>query len=212
VPLDGVLDLDVVVAEEDVPLDVVGRGVGGGLDALALLAHADSFPRVRGAGIFAARARARKRALRPAAAAVESALVAEDRIELLRRVPLFSDVEERDLEAVANTLREVNFDAGQEVTTEGGGGVGFFVIQEGEATVTVHGIERGRLGPGDYFGEVALIARTDRTATITAATPLRCLGMTSWDFRPIVETNGSIAWKLMQALARKLQDAESRSP
>ena len=167
---------------------------------------------VAGAEILAAGARRRKPGLHLPAPAVESALVAGDRIELVRRVPLFSDLEERDLEAVANTLREVTFDAGQEVTTEGGGGVGFFVIQEGEATVSVHGTERGKLGPGDYFGEVALIARTDRTATITAATRLRCLGMTSWDFRPIVETNGSIAWKLMQALARKLQDAESRNP
>ena len=135
-----------------------------------------------------------------------------NRLELLRRVPLFSDLEERDLEAVANTLREVTFRAGQEVTTEGGGGVGFFIIEEGQATVTVHGTERGKLGPGDYFGEVALIARTDRTATITADTELRCLGMTSWDFRPIVEANGTIAWKLMQALARKLQDAERELP
>jgi CRP/FNR family cyclic AMP-dependent transcriptional regulator len=131
-----------------------------------------------------------------------------NRVELLRRVPLFSDLEQRDLEAVGSTLREVTFRAGQEVTTEGGGGVGFFVIQEGEATVTVHGTERGKLRAGDYFGEVALIARTDRTATITADTELRCLGMTSWDFRPLVEANGTIAWKLMQALARKLQQAE----
>src|SRR5262245_15444169 len=137
--------------------------------------------------------------------------MAATRAELLRRVPLFSDLEERDLEAVANSLREVTFRAGQEVTTEGGGGVGFFVIQEGEATVSVHGAERGKLRPGDYFGEVALIARTDRTATITADTELRCLGMTSWDFRPLVESNGTIAWKLMQALARKLQAAEDRS-
>jgi CRP/FNR family transcriptional regulator, cyclic AMP receptor protein len=137
--------------------------------------------------------------------------MAATRAELLRRVPLFSDLEERDLEAVANSLREVTFRAGQEVTTEGGGGVGFFVIQDGEATVSVHGAERGKLRPGDYFGEVALIARTDRTATITADTELRCLGMTSWDFRPLVESNGTIAWKLMQALARKLQAAEDRA-
>ena len=136
--------------------------------------------------------------------------MATSRADLLRRVPLFSDLEDRDLDAVAGSLREVTFRAGQEVTTEGGGGVGFFVIQEGEASVTVHGAERGKLRAGDYFGEVALIARTDRTATITADTDLRCLGMTSWDFRPLVETNGTIAWKLMQALARKLQQAENR--
>lgn len=134
----------------------------------------------------------------------------QSRAELLRQVPLFSDLESRELEEIASGLREVTFRAGQQVTTEGGGGVGFFVIENGEATVTVHGVERAKLRPGDYFGEVALIARGDRTATITADTDLRCLGMTSWDFRPLVEGNGTIAWKMMQALARKLQDAESK--
>jgi CRP/FNR family transcriptional regulator, cyclic AMP receptor protein len=137
--------------------------------------------------------------------------VTSSRTELLRRVPLFADLEERDLESIASNLREVTFRAGQEVTTEGGGGVGFFVIQEGEATVRVQGEERGKLRPGDYFGEIALIARTDRTATITADADLRCLGMTSWDFRPLVESNGKIAWKLMRALARKIQEADARS-
>jgi CRP/FNR family cyclic AMP-dependent transcriptional regulator len=136
--------------------------------------------------------------------------VSSSRTDLLRRVPLFSDLEERDLDSIASNLREVTFRSGQEVTTEGSGGVGFFVIQDGEASVTVLGEERGKLRPGDYFGEIALIARTDRTATITADTDLRCLGMTSWDFRPLVESNGTIAWKLMRALARKIQEADSR--
>lgn len=133
------------------------------------------------------------------------------RAELLKAVPLFADLEQRDLESIASNLREVTFKAGQEVTTEGGGGVGFFVIQDGVATVTVQSRERGKLRAGDYFGEIALIARTDRTATITAETDLRCLGMTSWDFRPLVESNGSIAWKLMRALARKIQAVERQS-
>ena len=138
--------------------------------------------------------------------------MASSRADLLRKVPLFADLEQRDLESIASNLREVTFKGGQEVTSEGGGGVGFFVIQEGEATVSVHGDERGKLRAGDYFGEIALIARTDRTATITADSDLRCLGMTSWDFRPLVESNGSIAWKLMRALAKKIQVVEQRPP
>ena len=137
--------------------------------------------------------------------------MASSRAELLKRVPLFADLEPRDLESVASGLREVTFKPGQEVTSEGGGGVGFFVIQEGEATVQVHGAERGKLRPGDYFGEIALIAKSDRTATITADEQLRCLGMTSWDFRPLVESNGTIAWKLLQALAKKILAAEQRN-
>ena len=133
-------------------------------------------------------------------------------VEALQNVQLFSTLEEEDMEELARQLHERRFPEGAEVTTEGSTGAGFFVIAAGNAEVLVGGEHRATLGPGDYFGEVALIARTDRTATITADTELRCLGMTSWDFRPIVEANGTIAWKLMQALARKLQDAERELP
>lgn len=134
----------------------------------------------------------------------------ESRIELLQRVPLFSDLERRELQQIAQSLKERTFPAGSTVATEGEQGVGFFVIEHGEAKVTIGGQERGRLGPGDYFGEVALIAGSDRTATVTAESDLRCLGMTFWEFRPLVEENGKIAWKLLQALAQKLGGDGSR--
>lgn len=130
-------------------------------------------------------------------------------IELIRRVPLFADLERRQLEDVAATLKPRSFAAGEEITTEGRRGVGFFVIEDGEASVTVHGRDRARLGRGDWFGEIALVTEGDRSATVTAETDLRCLGMTSWEFRPLVEREPSIAWKLAQALARKLHDAET---
>jgi CRP-like cAMP-binding protein len=87
---------------------------------------------------------------------------------------------------------------------EGEQGVGFFVIEDGEAEVTVGGEPRRTLGPGDHFGEVALLGAQPRTATITATTELRCYGMTSWQFRPLVEKDASLAWGLLQALARML--------
>lgn len=105
-------------------------------------------------------------------------------------------------------MKERSFQKGDTLTTEGRGGVGFFVIDEGEAEVTVHGEERAKLGPGDYFGEIALITESDRTATITAETDMRCYGMTMWDFRPLVESNASIAWNMLQSLAKKLREAE----
>jgi CRP/FNR family cyclic AMP-dependent transcriptional regulator len=129
-----------------------------------------------------------------------------DRTDLLRRVPLFSDLERRELEDIANSMKERTFPAGRTVTDEGKGGVGFFVIEEGNATVSIQGEERATLGPGDYFGEIALIAESPRTATIVADTDLRCLGMTFWDFRPLVEENGRIAWKLLQVLAKRLSE------
>lgn len=102
-------------------------------------------------------------------------------------------------------MKPRTFRAGDAVTTEGQGGVGFFVIEDGRARVTVGGEDRRTLGAGDYFGEVALLTDSARTATITAETDLRCYGMTSWDFKPLVETHGSIAWKLLQSMAKNYQ-------
>ncbi len=132
-------------------------------------------------------------------------------VELLHRVPLFSDLDRRELEQIAGSMKERSFSSGQEIAREGESGVGFFVIRDGNAKVSVQGEERRRLGPGDYFGEIALIAETNRTATVMAETELRCLGMTFWDFRPLVEGNGKVAWKLLQALAQKLRQAEQRA-
>jgi CRP/FNR family cyclic AMP-dependent transcriptional regulator len=129
-------------------------------------------------------------------------------VELLRRVPLFSDLERRELEQIAASMKERMFSAGQEIAREGEGGVGFFVIKDGNAKVTVHGEERRRLGPGDYFGEIALISQGARTASVTAETDLNCLGMTFWDFRPLVEGNASVAWKLLQGFAKTYGEAD----
>jgi CRP/FNR family transcriptional regulator, cyclic AMP receptor protein len=131
--------------------------------------------------------------------------VADAAANLLRRVPIFSDLDGKELERIASSVKQRTFKAGDKVTEEGQSGVGFFVIEDGEATVTVGGEERRRLGPGDYFGEVALLNESARTATITAESDLRCYGLTSWEFRPLVETHGSIAWKLLQAMSKTYQ-------
>jgi CRP/FNR family transcriptional regulator, cyclic AMP receptor protein len=131
-------------------------------------------------------------------------------IELLRRVPLFQGLDEKHLDTLSRTFTDRTFSAGQQVTTEGGGGVGFFVIEDGEAVVTVHGEERRTLGSGDYFGEVALIDEGSRSASITAKTELKCYGLTPWQFRPLVEENASIAWPLLQQMAKRLREIEQR--
>ncbi len=94
-------------------------------------------------------------------------------VELLERVPLFAGLERKELENLTRWFKERRFQAGETVAAEGKGGVGFFLIEDGEARVTVGGTERGRLGPGDYFGEIALLRGVPRTATVTATTPAR---------------------------------------
>jgi CRP-like cAMP-binding protein len=131
--------------------------------------------------------------------------VAEGAVDLLQRVPLFSDLDRKELERISASMKERTFAASDTVTAEGSSGVGFFVIESGNATVTIGGEERRRLGPGDYFGEVALLNESARTATITADSDLKCYGLTSWEFRPLVETHGSIAWKLLQAMSKSYQ-------
>jgi len=88
---------------------------------------------------------------------------------------------------------------------EGSGGAAFFFIESGEAKVSSKGAELATLGPGDHFGEIALIDGGPRSATVTAASDLVCYGVTFWEFRPLVEKNGTIAWKLLQALAKRLR-------
>lgn len=131
--------------------------------------------------------------------------VARASIESLKRVPLFAGLNDKELDEIASSMRERRFKAGDTVTQEGAGGVGFFVVEEGQADVTVGGESKGTVGPGDYFGEIALINESPRTATLTASTDMVCYGMTPWDFRPLVESNSNIAWKLLTAMAEKMR-------
>jgi CRP/FNR family transcriptional regulator, cyclic AMP receptor protein len=131
--------------------------------------------------------------------------------ELLQRVPLFSSLDRQHLASLARSLKERTFSAGQTVAEEGKGGVGFFVIESGEATVSVGGEERRKYGPGDYFGEIALIDDGIRSATITAESDLKCWGLTSWEFRPLVESNAPMAWSLLKEMAGRLREAEQRA-
>jgi CRP/FNR family transcriptional regulator, cyclic AMP receptor protein len=121
-------------------------------------------------------------------------------IEVLQRVPLFADLDEAELGRVASVFKERRFAEGETVIQQGSGAAAFFVIDAGEAIVHVDGIERRTLKAGDYFGEMALIDAGARTATVKAQTELLCSGVTFWDFRPIVEENGVIGWKLLQSL------------
>jgi CRP-like cAMP-binding protein len=129
--------------------------------------------------------------------------------EQVKRVPLFADLDQKELSSLAGSFKERTFNAGDTIASEGAGGVGFFIIDEGEAKVMRGDQEVARLGPGDYFGELALIDEGTRTATLIADTDMRCYGLTSWEFRPLITTNSHIAWKLLQALAKQLREART---
>jgi CRP-like cAMP-binding protein len=131
--------------------------------------------------------------------------------ELIPQVPLFSGLDKRELQGLASSMKERTFDEGDVVSAEGQAGVGFFIIDEGEATVSVQGEELKTLKQGDYFGEVALIDDGARTATVTAKTALKCYGITSWEFKPLVEQNANLAWQMLQMMAKMLRASEKRA-
>ena len=130
--------------------------------------------------------------------------------ELLRNVRLFSDLDERDLQSLSEEFNERRFSAGEKIALEGEGGLMFFVVESGELSVEVHGEAVATIGPGSSFGEIALIDRRPRTATVTAASDVKAYGLPVFVFRPFVEARPQVAWKLLEAMADRLAAAESR--
>ena len=106
---------------------------------------------------------------------------------LLRNVRLFSDLDEKDLESLAEEFNERRFSAGDKIALEGEGGLMFFVVESGELSVEVHGEAVSTMGPGSSFGEIALIDRRPRTATVTAVDDVNAYGLPVFVFRPFVE-------------------------
>lgn len=131
-------------------------------------------------------------------------------IALIRGVPLFADADEKFLDRLAGEFIERTYAPGETITEEGEAGRTFVVIESGEATVTVHGQEVGKLGPGDAFGEMALIDKSARSATVRAEGEVHGYQLPVWSFRPIVESHPEMAWALLEALAERVRTAESR--
>jgi CRP-like cAMP-binding protein len=130
--------------------------------------------------------------------------------EVLARVPLFSMLGKKELARLARNAHDRTFPAGAALTDEEQVGVTFGVIAEGRAAVSVHGRPARTLGPGDYFGEMALIDHSHRSAKITAETELRCLLFTAWVFRPFAMAHPESAWALLEMMVQRVRDAEAR--
>jgi pyruvate,water dikinase len=144
-------------------------------------------------------------------AAIDPTLVVaeNDPSELVPEVPLFAGLDDHEIAAIVALFKTRKFATGDVVIREGSGGAAFYLIDSGEASVSIRGEEVGNLGRGDHFGEIALIDEGVRAATVTATSELVCHGLTFWEFRPLVEQNGRIGWKLLQSMAKMLRGAEA---
>lgn len=135
--------------------------------------------------------------------------VPKDELELLGRVPLFSHCSQAELRDIARLGTQLDIPEGRELITEGTRGVEFFLVVEGEAECTVRGTTVAVLGPGDYFGEMALLDGGARSATIRAASPMRVTVLHASEFSSLLRAAPSISLKLLANLAGRLRDAEA---
>jgi CRP-like cAMP-binding protein len=131
-------------------------------------------------------------------------------VDLIRGVPLFSDLDDKTVDRLAGEFIERHFPEGTAIATEGVDGLNFFIVASGEADVSVQGETVGTLGPGASFGEVALVDKSARSATVTATTPMIAYALPVWSFRPLVEQRPELAWKLLEILAERLRTANAR--
>ena len=123
----------------------------------------------------------------------------------LKSLPLFADVPEAELGQIATFAQEVTVDQGRELVREGDFSYEFMAIEEGEAEVTRNGQHLADLGPGDFFGEMGLLEKTLRNATVTAKTPMRLVTLTGWDLKRMER-------HIPEAIERVSETLEARRP
>ena len=126
------------------------------------------------------------------------------KVEALKRAPLFEGLSKKELRELARVTEDLKIEAGTVMCREGSLGREFFVIVDGVAEVTKNGKRLATRQSGEFFGEIALITTTRRTATVTAKTPIRCFILTRGDFRRVLDESPSVERKVMQALAERL--------
>jgi CRP-like cAMP-binding protein len=126
------------------------------------------------------------------------------KIDLIRKVPLFSRLSKTELRQLAMLADEIDLREGKEMTRQGAAGREFFVLLEGTADVKKDGRKINALGPGDFFGEIALVSHEPRTATVTATSPVRTLVITERSFRRLLDETPQVKTKVMEAMASRL--------
>jgi len=132
----------------------------------------------------------------------------DDGLKLLGSVPLFRGLSERELKEILAAGREVEFGAASTIVEESDEAMDFYLILSGQASVEVRGRPRGKLGPGDHFGEMSVLDGGPRTATITADSPVVALRLDRSEFLELLDRHGSIGRKLLVELSSRLRVAE----
>jgi len=135
----------------------------------------------------------------------------DDYLVHLARVPLFAACTRKDLTLLARRAEDVKVDAGTTLISEGSGGHEFFVIVDGSANVTRNGRKIATLGPGDYFGELALLDRAPRNATIVATSPMELVVLAQREFSGVLDEVPGLARKLLTGMARRVREADAKS-
>jgi CRP/FNR family transcriptional regulator, cyclic AMP receptor protein len=126
------------------------------------------------------------------------------KVELIKRVPLFSHCSKKELGLVAQIADEIDLAEGKTLMREGDRGREFFVLVEGSADVRRRNRKVNALGKGDFFGEIALVSHRPRTATVTTTSPVRALVVTEQSFRSLLDRAPDVQRKVLQALADRV--------
>jgi voltage-gated potassium channel len=139
---------------------------------------------------------------------VQMRLKKDQRVELLRGVDLFSHCSKRELTHLASLTTEHNAKAGSILAEQGKPGLEFFVIVEGSATAFRNGVQLTTLGPGSFFGELALLDGEERTATVEAESDIRLLVLTRQEFQSLQLLAPSVIYKMLVEIGSRLRKAD----
>jgi CRP/FNR family cyclic AMP-dependent transcriptional regulator len=133
----------------------------------------------------------------------------DPKLDVLRSVPIFSGCSDKELKEIAKLSKEVQFPEGKEICKQGQTGLGLHIITDGETRVIVNDRTRRRLGPGAFFGEMALLDDGPRSATVIAESPVETLSLSAWDFKEVIRNHPTIALKVLEEVSHRLREADS---
>ena len=128
--------------------------------------------------------------------------VKTDPTESLRRVPIFGGLDKKELETLAKLVKEQQYGAGATIVKAGAGGHGLYIIKEGQTVAT--------MGPGQFFGEIAVLDGGPRTADVRADAETVCLTLVSWEIKPVLMENAAISYKMLLETVKRLRSQEPR--